>query len=405
LNTSNPKDFGLSGESIICFAGEDWWYHHPHSKNHILKRLAGCNKVLFVNSITMGLPPAGSPDFWLKVRRKARSYLRWLRRVPEGLWVMTPITLPFFGSALARWANRELMRFQFWIALRWIGMNTPVIWVAIPSAVDIAESLPRKTLLYQVSDKYDQNEDSALARETIQGFDRRLKALASVVMYSGRRLFEEAEDVPHRYYLEQAADFDHFSVKTSDVPPDMADIPHPILFYMGAMDFIMDTELITEVARLRPDWHWVFVGLLSNSVRLAGPNIHYLGTKKYQELPAYVHAADVCVLPWRQQNAFTSYGSAIKVREYLASGKPVVICPIYEYLKTPGVRTYHSPAEFIAQAENALREDGAEQGLRSSRVRHDTWDDRARQVAALIRSLGSVPGARYVAKTAASSRG
>jgi hypothetical protein len=27
------SEYGISGESIVCFAGEDWWYHHPHSKN------------------------------------------------------------------------------------------------------------------------------------------------------------------------------------------------------------------------------------------------------------------------------------------------------------------------------------------------------------------------------------
>ncbi len=42
-------DYPLSGQSIVCFAGEDWWYHHPHSKNHILKRLAKHNRVLFVS--------------------------------------------------------------------------------------------------------------------------------------------------------------------------------------------------------------------------------------------------------------------------------------------------------------------------------------------------------------------
>jgi hypothetical protein len=61
----------LIDESIICFAGEDWWYHHPHSKNHILKRLAKHNRVLFVNSITMGLPSIGNPDFFHKIRRCA----------------------------------------------------------------------------------------------------------------------------------------------------------------------------------------------------------------------------------------------------------------------------------------------------------------------------------------------
>jgi len=95
----------LEGESIVCFAGEDWWYHHPHSKNHLLKRYAQRNKVLFVNSISMGLPSIGNPDFFLKIRRKLRSYIRWLRRVPEGLWVMTPVNLPFYGSRIGRWLN------------------------------------------------------------------------------------------------------------------------------------------------------------------------------------------------------------------------------------------------------------------------------------------------------------
>ena len=30
----------LQDTSIICFGGEDWWYHHPHSKNHLMRRFA-----------------------------------------------------------------------------------------------------------------------------------------------------------------------------------------------------------------------------------------------------------------------------------------------------------------------------------------------------------------------------
>ncbi len=99
----------LEGESIVCFAGEDWWYHHPHSKNHLLKRYALRNKVLFVNSISMGLPSMANPDFFLKIRRKLKSYARWLRKVPEGLWVMTPVNLPLYGSKIGRWLNRILL--------------------------------------------------------------------------------------------------------------------------------------------------------------------------------------------------------------------------------------------------------------------------------------------------------
>jgi hypothetical protein len=147
-------DYGISGETIICFGGEDWWYHHPHSKNHILKRLARENRVLFVNSITMGMPSLAHPDLFLKIRRKLKSCLRWLKRAPEGLWVMTPIALPFFGRAWARSLNRFLLNWQLRLAMRLCGMGRPIVWVAIPSAADVAESLHPKLIVYQVSDNY-----------------------------------------------------------------------------------------------------------------------------------------------------------------------------------------------------------------------------------------------------------
>jgi hypothetical protein len=102
----------------------------------------------------------------------------------------------------------------------------------------------------------------------------------------------------------------------------------------------------------------------------------------------------VCVLPWRENNIFTSYGSAIKVREYLATGKPVVIVPLYEYLQTPGLRFYRGAEQFIAQIEAALGEDSpALAAQRQASVKEGTWDQRASQLAALINSL--LRGQRY----------
>src|SRR5262249_37014568 len=211
------------GESIVCFAGEDWWYHHPHSKNHILKRLARHNRVLFVNSITMGLPAIGNPDFFHKIRRKLRSYLRWLRKTPEGLWVMTPVNVPVYSSAFFRVLNRVLLVLQLRLVMLILNLRQPVIWVAIPTAADVAKSLNAKLLAYQVSDKYDSNEDSALAKTTIREMDTRLKQSAAVVMYSGRKLYEEAE-INHRYFLEQAVDFERFANLPPGTPEDIATI-------------------------------------------------------------------------------------------------------------------------------------------------------------------------------------
>ncbi len=380
-------DYGLKGESIICFAGEDWWYHHPHSKNHILRRLAQSNKVLFVNSLSMGLPSIGHRDFFLKIRRKLKSYLRWVKKVPEGLYVMTPIALPFFGSHTTRAINRFLLTVQVRLAMLLIGMQRPVLWVAIPTAADVAQKLNAKILLYQVSDKYDANQDSALSRDVIRSLDDRLKSMADVVMYSGRRLFEEST-LPQRYFLEQAVDFDHFAAQWPDAAADIALIPRPVLGYMGALDHVMDVSLIEEVAKRRPDWHWVLIGLRSNLVQINAPNVHFLVPKPYDQLPGYVRHIDIFVLPWRQDSVFTSYGSAIKVREYLATGKPVVISPLYEYLKIPGVCIYRTTDEFIGAVEEGLYADTmAKRELRQSVVRACTWDVRAQEVASLMTRL------------------
>jgi len=385
---AQSADCPLSGQSIVCFAGEDWWYHHPHSKNHILKRLAKHNRVLFVNSITMGLPSIGNPDFFQKIRRKFRSYLRWLRKAPEGLWVMTPINVPLYGWSVVRALNRLLLVLQLRLVMFFLNLRRPIVWVAIPTAADLVNSLGAKLLVYQVSDKYDFNEDSALSRAVIRDMDARLKQRAAVVMYSGRKLYEEAE-VHHRYFLEQAVDYERFANLPSETPPDIAAIPRPVLGYVGASDsYTMDVPLIEHVARVRPDWHWVFIGSKSNVIQVSAPNIHFLGPKPYSELPRYYRHIDVCVLPWNQHNVFTSYGSAIKVREYLATGKPVVISPLYEYLQTPGVRIYRSIDEFIRFVDEALSCDTPrERQLRQDAVRDCTWDVRAREVASLFRRL------------------
>ena len=146
-----------------------------------------------------GCPPMANPDFFLKIRRKLRSYTRWLRKVPEGLWVMTPVNLPLYGSRAGRWLNRILLVVQLRLAMLLLHMSRPILWVAIPTAAEMAGRLGEKLLLYQVSDKYDANEDSALSQQIIRRYDRQLKDAADVVLYSGRKLFREATE-PNRFF-------------------------------------------------------------------------------------------------------------------------------------------------------------------------------------------------------------
>src|SRR5678810_282642 len=124
----------LSGRSIICFGGEDWWYHHPHSKNHLMRRFARAgNKVIFVNSISMGLPSITNKDILPKIGRKLKSYSKLVRTTDEGITVVSPATVPYFGSAATRKVNQKLLQAQIGALARKKGMSKPILWIAIPT--------------------------------------------------------------------------------------------------------------------------------------------------------------------------------------------------------------------------------------------------------------------------------
>src|SRR5215813_7987395 len=124
----------IRGQSIICFAGEDWWYHHPHSKNHIMRRLARAgNKVVFVNSISMGLPSLGSRELLSKLRRKLGSYARAFRIADDGVMVVSPISIPFYSNRFVRALNRALLILQMRLLSVAFDVRDPLLWIAIPT--------------------------------------------------------------------------------------------------------------------------------------------------------------------------------------------------------------------------------------------------------------------------------
>lgn len=384
----------FSGKSLVCFGGEDWWYHHPHSKNHLMRRFARAgNRVVFVNSISMGLPGLTNRDLLPRVARKLRSYARLARTTPEGITVVSPAALPFYGSRAARAANRSLLAAQVGRLARRRGLTRPILWVAIPTAAEMIGRLDESLVVYHVSDKYDENsmdhttDPAAIRRLHEHAIDR-----ADIIFYSGRKLFAEAVRGRGRsFLLEQAVDFEHWSrvgEGSLEVAEEVARIPRPRLGYFGAIEpWLIDQELIRRAASERPEWQWVFVGNKSRGVEIERlPNTHFLPPVSYAELPRYAAGFDVCVLPWETERAFTSYGSAIKVREYLATGKPVVISPLPEYEPMRDVlRIARSREDFFRLVEDALNEHDVEAArARQRAVAGGTWDARAEWVSGLI---------------------
>ncbi len=384
----------ISGHSIICFGGEDWWYHHPHSKNHLMRRFARAgNKVIFVNSISMGLAPIRSGELLPRVTRKLKSYAKLARTTEEGITVVSPAVVPFFGSAAATAANRRLLTAQITRLAKRRGLSHPILWIAIPTAVEVVGRLNESLVIYHVSDKYDANTmDHATDPAHIRKLHERAIEAADLVLYSSRKLFSEIEFGREKsYLLEQAVDFDHWSRISGDdirVPGAVAKIPRPRIGYFGAIEpWLIDQELIRKASRERPEWNWIFIGNKSRGLEIENlPNVHFLPPVSYEELPEFAAGFDVCVLPWNTEVAFTSYGSAIKVREYLASGKPVVISPLPEYESMSSVlRIGRSHEEFLRLVYEALRETGDDPvRARQESVRQGTWDARAEWVSQLI---------------------
>src|SRR5437762_12524259 len=145
----------LRDTSIICFGGEDWWYHHPHSKNHLMSRFARAgNKVIFVNSISMGLASVKSKDLVPRITRKLKSYAKLARTTEEGITVVSPAVVPFFGSTAATAANRRLLSAQISTLAKRRGMERPILWIAIPTAVEVIGRLDERLVIYHVADKY-----------------------------------------------------------------------------------------------------------------------------------------------------------------------------------------------------------------------------------------------------------
>jgi glycosyltransferase involved in cell wall biosynthesis len=366
-----------------------------------MRRLARAgNRVIFVNSISMGLPSITSRDLAVKIKRKLRSYARAVRQTEEGIVVVSPPVLPFYSSRAARSLNRRLLAAQLRLLMIAFEVRDPILWVAIPTASDVVGHLGERALIYQVSDKYDANRmDHATDSKIIARMHSDLLERADLVYYSGRKLFEEElrahPDVAAKAkLLEQAVDFDHFASATSrewETPEDIAGVRRPRLGYFGQLDsWLIDQKLIRHVSLERPDWQWVMLGLKAARLDIEDlPNVHYLGSKPYAEMPRYASEFDVCVLPWATDNEFVSYGSAIKVREYLATGKPVVMTPLYEYEPLDGIlRIARGPEDFIAKVEDALvRDTEVQREVRQLAVRRSTWDARAEEVSHDIESL------------------
>jgi UDP-galactopyranose mutase len=278
----------------------------------------------------------------------------------SGVSVVVPRLLAGISQADAERAQSELLD----SLLREECIDDFVLWFYTPMPAAWTEHLDPRVTVYDCMDELTK---FAEAPPELGEREQMLLARADVVFTGGASLYEsKRERHPNVHLLPSSVDAAHFRQARdfqSD-PQDQSGLRRPRLGFYGVLDERMDFRLLSSVARSRPEWEIVVVGPAVpkfDSEDLARePNIHYLGGKQYDELPAYLAGWDVALIPFALNEA-TEFISPTKTPEYLAAGKPVVSTPIRDVVRPWGedglVHIASSSEEFVAAIEQALEED------------------------------------------------
>jgi GT2 family glycosyltransferase/glycosyltransferase involved in cell wall biosynthesis len=318
--------------SFVCFSAQDFWYHNrAHSDIQLMRNVAASRRVLFVNSIAMRMPiPGRSTQAFRRIWRKAKSMAKLVRKpiaeLPE-FHVMTPVTIPFYGSAIARRLNAALVRAQVRLVSRALGMKAPAYIVTIPTAWDVIRPMARRSLVYNRSDLHSSFPEAD--KKLIEGYEAELLKHSDSICYVSRALMQlELPSTGQRaFFLDHGVDLEHFRAAPHNAQPDnVRNLPRPrIGFFGGLDDYIIDFDLLERIAAELPEATLILIGDATCSMARFSrfPNVHWLGFQPYEKIPGYGSAFDVALMPWLR-NDWIRHSNPIKLKEYLALGLPVV---------------------------------------------------------------------------------
>jgi len=274
------------------------------------------------------------------------------------------------------------------------GIRDFIAWYYTPMMLRWSDHLQPAAVIYDCMDELTAFKN---APQELRDREAELLSVADLVFTGGRRLYE-AKRGKHKaaHCFPSSIDVDHFAraLDVSAEPEDQASTPHPRIGFCGVIDERSDLELLRSVAEQRPDWHFVMIGpvvKISEDELPRLENIHYLGGKKYDELPDYIAGWDVAMMPFAL-NESTRFISPTKTPEYLAAGCPVVSTPIRDVVRPYGeeglVHIASSPEQFVRAIEDAMVEDSQERLRKVKEFMKDmSWDNTQRHMADLINEV------------------
>jgi len=376
----------LAGLGIVYF-GNDWRSENRTSSHHIATRLAATMPLVYVASPGMRAPQASSADIG-RIWRKLRAALQPPQHIGDNLWLCTVPQIPFRRlpgiDALNRWFGLWSVR----RALRAAGLKRWISWFVVPHPGFMAKQLGEELCVYYCIDDYASH--PGVDPVAIAERDTDLTRRADLVFVAPPALVEAKRALnPHTLFSPHGVDVDLFrraSDPATAIAPGALDLVHPVIGYFGSLHAWIDFDLIEWLARARPHWTFLLVGHAAVDVSglAALPNVRLVGAQPYASLPTWAKAFDAAIIPYRL-NRQTENANPLKLREYLATGKPVVS------VRNPEIEKFAAWVEiadgrdaFLAALERALVEDNpAKQAARLAAVADQTWE---RRVAAIVQS-------------------
>ena len=248
---------------------------------------------------------------------------------------------------------------------------------------------------------YDCMDELAQFRHAPRDIGRRERLLLSntdVVFTGGYQLFlAKAASHSNVYFFGCGVDAAHYAkARSSDtIVPQDGRFDSPVAGYFGVIDERLDYDLIRDLAAQNPDLEVVMVGptaKVSPDELPQAKNIHWLGQRSYDELPAYVKGFDVCLMPFAMNEA-TEFINPTKTLEYMAAGKPVVSTAVADVMRNFGsiVSVAKTRDEFIARVardaaapDTELLKRGIQMASRAS------WENIIQEMSELIHGAAQV---------------
>jgi UDP-galactopyranose mutase len=345
---------------LICLSHLRWNFVFQRPQ-HLMTRCARDRRVFFVEEPLF--QPGVTPQLLIEQSDAVRVVVP---QLPHGISPEDAIV-----------AQRRLLE-QLIEAER---MSSYVLWYYTPMALPFTDRLSPVAVVYDCMDELSAFKD---APAILKAREAELMRRASLVLTGGQSLFEAKRHLHSNIHpFPSSVDVAHFAQarRITKEPADQAELPRPRLGFFGVIDERMDLPLLDAVAAARPDWHLVMLGPVVKIDPESLPqraNIHYLGSKRYDELPQYLAGWDVALLPFARNEA-TRFISPTKTPEYLAAGRAVVSTSIRDVVRPYGkqglVRIADDPQAFVQACMAAMSEDPSKRITQADAfLRQTSWD-------------------------------